>query len=447
MKAIQSHFPMKCKEKYIQTVLVIITIVMTILRFLLNEKGRVSPDSIRYMRFAHNLPVIDNTTTPLGYPAAIKFLTYFGFDEFWSSKIIGISAFLFIVFFTRKKNFYYRESIVIGALFSFLSIYSYTMSEALTLPFIMLFLYVSKLIIEEKLEGGKAVLYLSLSLLALYNIRYSALFIIGGTGLYGLIFIKRKYSQPFIISAMIGLAFVVLYKFLFIDYFNENYVKDALLIGLHPTSQLLVELFQGLCTSFNPFIHIADPGGRAINYAIYGIGFLNIILIIFLFIKSKLSKTEFFFVFIGICGIACSYLVQYFYSVNPIDYRLLAPFTLPIWLVYFKKLFDILGGKAYSIAVLSLLSGGAFTWLSKGNYLENRKEMKEFLQAEKLDQKPLKFYLETAEDLEKIQVAELISTVNPQVSLTFKPKDTLQRTTLTQYKVLQKIRIDKNKYQ
>jgi hypothetical protein len=49
---------------------------MTILRFLLNEKGSVNPDSIRYMRFAHVFLTIDNTTTPLGYPLAIKFFTF-----------------------------------------------------------------------------------------------------------------------------------------------------------------------------------------------------------------------------------------------------------------------------------------------------------------------------------------------------------------------------------
>lgn len=438
---------MKFKEKYIHISLVIITLVMTILRFLLNEKGRTNPDSIRYMRFAHNLPEIDNTTTPLGYPAAIKFFTFFGTDEFWSSKIIGIAAFLFIIFFTWKKKFFFKESIVTCTLFSFLSIFSYTMSEALILPFVILFLYVSSLIINGKLEKGKAVFYLSLSLVALYNIRYSSLFIIGGTGLYGLIFWKRNYAKTFIISGAIGFVFVVLYKFLFIDYFNENYIKDALITGLHPTSQLLKELFQGLCTTFNPFIHIANPGGGVINYAIYGIGFLNIILIIYLFIKYKLSDAEFFFVFVSISGIVCSYFVQYFYPVNAIDYRLMAPFSFPIWLIYFKKLFQILDVKTYAVGILSIMSGIVFTWLSKGNYLENRKEMSEFLQSENLDKVPLKFYLETTEDLEKIQVAELISTINPNINLTFKPKDTLQKATLTRYKVLQKIKIDKNKYQ
>ncbi|SHE76545.1 hypothetical protein [Chryseobacterium takakiae] len=438
---------MKFKERNIQITMIIITFMMIILRFLLNEKGRTNPDSIRYMRFAHVFPTVDNTTTPLGYPLSIKFFTFFGPDEFWSSKIVGISSFLFILFFTWKKKFFFKESVVLCALFSFLSIYSYTMSEALILPFVLLFLYTCSLIIEGKLEKGKAVFYLSLSLIALYNIRYSSLFIMAGTGLFGLIFLKRKYSKPFILSGLIGGIFVVLYKFLFIDYFNENYVNEFLEIGLHPTSKLLAELFQGLCTTFNPFIHIANPGGGIINYAIYGIGLLNILLICWLFIRYKLSETEFFFIFISISGIFCSFFIQYFYSVNPIDYRLMAPFSFPVWLVYFRKLFLLFDLKVYAIGFLSIASGMLFTWLSKGNYLENRKEMKQFLQSEKLDKVPLKFYLETAEDLDKIQVAELISTVNPNITLSFKPKDTLSKTTLTRYKVLQKIKIDKNKYQ
>ncbi|AZA89962.1 Uncharacterised protein [Chryseobacterium nakagawai] len=438
---------MKIKEKNIQILLVIITIVMTIFRFLLNEKGRVNPDSIRYMRFAHGLPVIDNTTTPLGYPSAIKFFTYFGLDEFWSSKLIGILGCLFIILFAWQKKFYFRESIVVCSLFSILSIFAFTMSEALILPFVFLFLYTSALIIDRKIEGWKAIFYLSLSLIILYNIRYSALFIIGGTGLYGLIFWKRKYGLSFIISAAIGMIFIVLYKFLFIDYFNKDYVQDFLEIGLHTTPELLVELFQGLSTTFNPFIHMANPAGGIINYGIYGIGVLNILFMAFLFIKQKLSDPEFFCIFIGILGIVCSYFIQYFYSINPMDYRLLAPFSFPLWLVYFKKLFEVFHTKVYVIGILSLMSGMLFTWLSKGNYLENRKAITKFLKSENLDKVPLKFFIIEEKDLEKVQLAELISTVNPQLTVTFKPLDTLKKTTLTRYKVLQKVKIDKNKYQ
>lgn len=435
------------KEKYIQILLVIITVMVTILRFLLNENGRVSPDSIRYMKFAHVLPKIDNTITPLGYPLAIRIFTFLGTDEFWASKIAGIVAMLFIVFFSWKKNFYSRESTVLVALFSFVSIFAVTLSEGCILPFVFLFLFIADKIIKENLKGWKAVFYLSLSLIILYNIRYSSLFIMGAVGLYGLLFIKRSYGRSFLFSGIISGVYIILYKLLFIDYFNEDYVKQSLEIGLYPTSKLLLELFQGLCTTFNPFIHMSDPGGGIINYGIYGLGAFNILLMIFLFTRSKLTNSEFFFVFTSLFGIVCSFFIQYFYPVDAIGYRILAPFSFPLWLVYFRKLFQLFDVKVYAIGILSIMSGVLFTWLSKGNYLENRKEVVHFLQSEKLDKVPLQFYLQSMEDLDKMQVAELVSTVNSNLEVTFKASDTLKKTTLTYYKVSQKIKIDKNKYQ
>ena len=434
-------------ENRIQITLIFTTLVMIILRFLLNEKGRTNPDSIRFMRTSNALPVVDNTTTPLGYPLSLKFFALIGVGEFWGSKIVGILAYFFIVWFAWKKKFYLKETILIGGLFSFVSIYSYTMSEALILPFVFVFLYVGRQIMIEEIKGVKAFLYLSLILIALYNIRYSALFFIGGVLLYGILNFKKHFGKTFIYAGFTGLVFVVLYKFLFIDYYNERYVDQFLEIGLHPTSKLLVELFQGLCTTFNPFVHIAKPDGGFINYAIFGLGFLNILLMAFLFIKNKLSETGKFLVFSGVIGIICSYFIQYFYSVNAIDYRLLAPFSFPIWLVYFKKLYQVFGKLTYGITALSLMTGFAFTWLSKGNYLENRKQIQQFLKLENLENMPLKFYMESEEQLDRIQIAELISTVNPDMTVTFKPKDTLQKNVLTEYKVLQKIKIDKNKFQ
>lgn len=433
-------------EKTLQFLLIITTYVMIILRFLLNEKGRTNPDSIRYMRQSEIFPIIDNTTAPLGYPLFIKFFTYFGMDDFWSSKLIGILAYTFLLFFAYKKRFFYKELLVTSALFSFVSIFSFTMSEALTLPFMILFFYVANQILNNKISTKKAIFSLSLILILLINIRYSALFLCFGTAFFGLIHYKKIYWKTFLISGIIGIGFYGLYKFLFIDYFNENYVNSFLEIGLKSTPTLLLELFQGLATSFNPFIHIADPNGGIINYGIYGIGVLTIIAMVFLFIKTKLSETEKFILITSLVCIVCSYLIQYVYSVNAIDYRLLAPFAIGIWLVFFRKLFQIFDGLTYVIAFLSLMTGFAFTWLSKGSYLDNRKEISKFLEKENMKEETLKFYIKD-DGSEEIQTAELISTVNPKIYITFQPKDTLQKRVLTRYKVETKMRIKKNNYQ
>ncbi|MGV4412792.1 hypothetical protein [Chryseobacterium sp. T1] len=420
---------------------------MIVIRFLLNEKGRVNPDSIRYMRQAHLLPIIDNTTAPLGYPFSIKILTYIGLDEFWSSKLIGILAFTIMLIFSYRKRFYFKEVVATSALFSFVSIFSYTMSEALTLPFVFFLIYLSKEIIDGKLSSTKAIIGLSILLIILYNIRYSALFIMAAMGWFGLLNIKKYYGKYFIISAIVGIAFIIFFKFFYIDYFNKNYVDSFLNIGLKPTSQLLIECFQGLTTSFNPFIHIADPNGGKINFFIYGIGLANIIVLSILIIKNKLTDIQNLMIWISIIGITCSYFVQFFYSVNAIDYRLLSPFILPIWLVYFQLLFKNLGSLTYCIPLLSLITGFAFTWLSKGNYLENRKEIQQFLHNENLEKEPMKFYLKAESDMANIRSVEIISTVNPDIRITFDPKDTLRPKVLTPYKVDQKLNLQRNNFQ
>ena len=210
----------------------------------------------------------------------------------------------------------------------------------------------------------------------------------------------------------------------------------------------MVELFKGLTTSFNPFIHIANPAGGIINFGIYGLGLITIAIIIFIFMKFRLSETEKFFVFVSVFCIFSSYFIQYFYSVDALDYRLLSPFLLPIWLVFFKKLYSFFGQKTYSIAFLSLMTGFVFTWLSKGDYLENRKNVKTYLQTENLTDKKIVIYTDIKENVpEQIQIAELISSVNPKIYISHNPKDTLQTNVLTAYKIGKKLKISKNKMQ
>ena len=435
-------------EKRLQITLVITSLVMIVLRFLLNEKGRVSPDSIRFMRSARLFPTIDNTTAPLGYPLAIKLLTVFGLHEFWASKVIGILAFLFILFFAWKKKFYFKEMVLIVGLVSYVSVFSFTLSETLILPFVFLLLYVSRNSIVGIYSSQQIFWQMSISLVLLYNIRYSALFFILGVGLFGLLYWKKHYGKAFVAAASVGLFYVFLYKILFIDYFNESYVNQFLEIGLHSFPKLAVEFFQGLTTTFNPFIHIANPGGGIINYFIYGIGFLVIMTMFLLFSQNTLSETEKYFLFIGCVGIVCSFFIQFFYSVDALDYRLLSPFVLSVWMVFFKKLYSIFGRKTYAITILSLLSCFAFSWLSRGDFLENRKVMTRFLQKENLLHSPIYYYTDAIEEVpQQIQVVEMMSTINPLVYIVHYPKDTLQARVLTEYKVRSKIKIIKNKYQ
>jgi hypothetical protein len=94
------------------------------------------------------------------------------------------------------------------------------------------------------------------------------------------------------------------------------------------------------------------------------------------------------------------------------------------------------------------MTGFVFTWLSKGDYLENRKNVKTYLQTENLTDKKIVIYTDIKENVpEQIQIAELISSVNPKIYISHNPKDTLQTNVLTAYKISKKLKISKNKMQ
>src|SRR5690606_26179196 len=173
---------------------------------------------------------------------------------------------------------------------------------------------------------------------------------------------------------------------------------------------------------------------------------LTVLVLIYFMIKKRVTKHEMFFIITGVSGILCSFFVQYFYVVDPINYRLISMFTLPLWLFFFSKIKPILGMKTYLITFLSMGAGVVFIWMARGNYLENRTEAARYLKVENLEETPLLFYAENYEDGEAIDLAELFSTVQSHLTLTFKKEDTLKRNTLTKHKVLQKIKLDENKY-
>lgn len=438
----------RSRERLLRIILFICTVILVVFRVLFNEKGRVNPDSIRFMRQAEVFPVIDNTTTPLGYALSLKTVSFLGTDIFWSSKIIGLLALFGMVLFSFKNNYFTRETLLTVALFSYVSIFSFTMSETLIIPFVLLFFYISRQIIIEQYQKWEAIIWLSIILILLYNIRYNALFFIVSCLFYGAWNYRKELGKIFMASSGFGLLYILGYKFFFIDVFNPIYFQQFLEIGVKPTSQLLEELFIGLFTTFNPFIHIAHPTSSIANTGIYLIGALNILLMITVFTKNGISETEKFLVLTGITGIICSYFIQYFYSVNALDYRLLTPFILGIWLVYFKKLSQIFGQKIYFIPFMSIITGLAFTILSKADYLPNRKLAKDFLIQNHLIEKKIMFYHKIDDQPgDEIQTAELLSTVNPNIYLTTNPKDTIKSNVITLHKFESQVKIRKNKFQ
>ena len=102
---------------------------------------------------------------------------------------------------------------------------------------------------------------MSLSVILLFNIRYSGLFFMGGLFAFGVLNYKKSFAKFTLFRVLSDWLYVAGYKLFFIDVFNQNYVNKFLEIGLKPTSLLVKEFFLAIGTSFNPFIHILNPNG------------------------------------------------------------------------------------------------------------------------------------------------------------------------------------------
>src|SRR5690606_14901705 len=123
----------------------------------------------------------------------------------------------FILWFAWKKQFYLSEIIMTCALLRLVYLFGYSMSEAMMLPFVFVFLFVGRKVIVWQLEGWKAFFWLSFMLILLFNIRYPGLFFMATAMLFGLINRRKRYGPAFIFSGITGFVFVVIYKLTFID--------------------------------------------------------------------------------------------------------------------------------------------------------------------------------------------------------------------------------------
>jgi hypothetical protein len=423
-------------------------IVSIVFRTLCNDKGRLSPDSIWYFRQARLLPEIELNSFPMLYPMAIKSISLWGIPEFWASKILGLLCFGFLLAFAHAKKFYFNELLALSCLLSFSSLFSISMSEAMLLCLELVLLYQ----IKNAFEGQKLKpISLGVLLILMYQTRYNSLFFAVILGGFALLHFRKKFAKPLAIALlMFGLIYIV-YQTYVLPYYNPNYFVERWEPGNKSWLLMLQELPLGILMAFHPLIHIAPPQAGMAAYGIYAIGFANILLMVAIFYRKYkalgFSLYEQFCLYLCVGGILLSFIVQRVYAINPLDFRLLIPFTLPIWLMYFRYLHAYLRKiKPYfkRYLLLNLGISAAFIYLTKADALGNRNKAYAYLKQEGYLDKKLKFYVPNDDPLPASKLAELLGSFNPMIEPTGLAKDTLNAQTLSSYKVEQKLKLSKN---
>jgi hypothetical protein len=353
---------MSFNSKYLKSDIYLIliycfTLCIILLRIKAEGTGYISPDSTHYLGLAQNMKdgfgfYVENgpgtrsyfSTWPVGYPILIYlFSELSSFDVYWSSKLLNflLIAVSFVFLRSFNRSYSYILASVYGA-YTFLEMYSFTWSEA---PFLLLILLVAGIshYIFNGQASGKNIGLLFVVCIWLFLIRYIGAFSFAMPTLLGLYFAFKGNYKP----AVYLLVSSILLAILASSYLYTNYKLSGFATGFdrledetESFTAFLAMLFKGL---FNEFLIIREY--RASNqpdYLLYATTAIQLVVLAFITVKVKrhfdfwheLRQNSFSMICIGIAllylaAILAMRLISHF---DALDYRLLAPFSFPLFI-------------------------------------------------------------------------------------------------------------------
>lgn len=254
-------------------------------------KETATVDSFSYFKIAENLPEIKSSYFPILYPFFLRSINILFNNYFISSKALSIISTLFVLFFTKKADFFWKEIWVLLISPVCLFIMPKSWSETIVLSFLILYCYVNYQFIKRKIPNLKFIIYNSILLFLLLLTKYSSISFMFGNCIFFLYLLLKKENK-----IAIPLFYSLLFSsFLICLYLLFNFILTGYLTGeerIPPVKKLMnitLSFYQSLY-SLNPFFG-RDIFGIKINYNLAAI--ISILFFIFwliLFFKAKSFK-------------------------------------------------------------------------------------------------------------------------------------------------------------
>ncbi|MDQ1102447.1 hypothetical protein [Chryseobacterium sp. SORGH_AS_1048] len=180
------------KSRILDCIIILGTLSFFVLKVIYSS-GDLTPDSIQYVLQAKDFWNY-KVNFPLGYPLAIKTLSYITGSFFTASKVVNILSYLGIVLFSYRKKFYFPQTLVIFSFYPFMGLYTYSLSEPLYYFFNYLIIYCVYRISRERFSP-KYSIYLGILFFMLVSVRFSGIFVFAVSILFlALLTWKKKLS-------------------------------------------------------------------------------------------------------------------------------------------------------------------------------------------------------------------------------------------------------------
>ena len=333
------------------------TVIIIIYRIKAEGTGYLSPDSMHYLNLAQNIKdglgfYVTNeqgiksyfSTWPVGYPILIYIVSVItSSDVILASKLLNFTllGFSFISFRLISRKYAFVLASVYGA-YTFMEVYSFTWSEA---PFLLLLLLLAG-IAHQIFTGQESAKYF-MSLFAvciwLFLIRYIGAFSFAVPALLGLHFaFNGKNKLAFKLLASSFILAVLAGTYLFINYKLSGFTTgfDRLEDETESFTSFLLMLLKGL---FNEFLIIREyrPQNQP-DYLLYITAIIQLTVLAFITAKVKrhynfwheLKQNSFSMICIGIALLYLTAILalRFISHFDALDYRLLAPFSFPLFI-------------------------------------------------------------------------------------------------------------------
>jgi hypothetical protein len=285
-------------------------------------------------------------TWPVGYPALIALISYLTeFDPFISSKLTNtfFLGFIFILLY-----YWYGVNSLFPACyfcsFNLLEVFSYTWSEGVFLFFLLWLLYLIERMFSLKNSYINTVL-LIFCLVSMTLLRYAGLIYFFYIAIITVIlFLQKKYSIAKQLTIVISISSLLIFCYLL-----NNYYMSGGFFGGHPRIFPEVESWSAFLKLFiNGFINelfIARKFYWSMDLLFIFLLALQLIVCYYIFRKrNHLNMNSFkgtpqlITVFSSLFYLAFIVIIRKLSPFDAFDYRILAPFSTPVFIVLLGNL-------------------------------------------------------------------------------------------------------------
>ncbi len=333
--------------------------------FLLRSDGGINLDALMYAQKALLLPEIRDNLFPPAYPILLRFFAGFSADFFLAGKLLNAFCLLLMLGFSWRKQFFFRETLVLLCTKAGIGLWPFSFSEIPFLTALYFQFYLLYQFWQGKTNRMQVLAMAGIQVLFIL-LRHAGIFLFPGLLLFSLMLWQKKekteipgswagfigWSSVFLVAAL-GWNYIQFHSF-----FGEHLRGAPEALSAAEWKEHILLNLRGLFAMANPFFSLVfqyGDGGIISRIALFGDGLL-LGLFLWLIYRTAKEKSPFqrLLLLNGSVYLSLLFVSSFQAGIEILNTRLMAP---GLWCLYFPVIIYL--NKNLKPSLLSV-----FAWLS-----------------------------------------------------------------------------------